>query len=229
MIYNQKYSGYHRVMDYLMNQILEKKIQKGDKLPTERELSTSLSVSRASIREAYKILNIAGVLDINPGRGTYIRKEFDEWVSEPMAIIFKLLNISIQDVFEFRKMIEVEIATLAVERITDTEKVLLSECYDKLIRAETEVEKSRYDKNFHHLIAKASRNHMILNAYNAMSPMLNLFTLNMRLTVIQNESEVILETLHKDIYLSIMNNDREKARKSMKAHMDIISKYIDNV
>lgn len=225
MFDDHAYNSCHQVMEYLMDQIIVKNIKKGDRLPTERELSSQLSVSRASVREAYKILYISGVLENSPGRGTYIKTEFNGWLSEPMNIIFKLSNTSIQDVFEFRKMIEVETATLAVERITESERELLTEFYNKMIHAETEVEKSKYDKQFHYLIAKASRNHMILNAYNAMSPMLDLFTLNIRSIVIQNESARILDTLHEDIYLSIMNNDKQDARNSMKAHMEMIGKY----
>lgn len=219
------YSGCHHVMEYLSNQIIAKQIQKGDRMPTERELSGILSVSRASVREAYKILFVAGVLENSPGRGTFIKEEFDEWMSEPMSIVFKLSNVKIQDVFEFRKMIEVETATLAVDRITESEKEELTEIYNIMIHAEEEVEKSSYDKKFHYLIAKASRNHMILNAYNAMSPMIDLFTLNIRSTVIEKESEELLERLHVDIYTAIMNNDRDGARSSMKRHMDMISKH----
>ncbi len=217
--------AYHQVIAYLINQIREQRIKKGDKLPTERELSVSLNVSRASVREAYKVFHALGLVVNIPGSGTYVREEVDEWLSEPMEIIFKLSGIKMEEVFEFRKMIEVETATLAAESITELELTQLTECYENLLNAESEIEKSKYDKRFHYIIAKASKNHIIFNSYNAMSSMLEVFTYDIRATVLETEGEEILQKIHDEIYRAIMNRDQENARKSMKAHMNMISKY----
>lgn len=216
---------YYKVMEYLVERIRFNRIKRGDKLPTERELAEELEVSRAAIRESYKILSIVGLIENRPGSGTYIKDEFDEWPEGPMAIVLKLTDTTTDDVLEFRRMIEVEISTLAAERITEAEIEKLKECYGEMLNADGEVEKSKLDKSFHYLIAKASKNSIILNAYNAMAPMIQLFTYNIRHRVLENESEDILETLHRDIYESIINRDREKARNSMKTHMDMINKY----
>lgn len=217
--------AYNQVIAYLIDQIREKRIKKGDKLPTERELSVFLNVSRASVREAYKVFHALGLVSNLPGSGTYVKDEIDEWLSEPMEIIFKLSGIKLEEVFEFRKMIEVETATLAAKSITESELTQLTECYENLLNAEGEIEKSKYDKRFHYIIAKASKNHIIFNSYNAMSTMLEVFTFDIRATTLKMEGEGVLEKLHKDIYLSILNRDQENARKSMKAHMNMISKY----
>jgi len=217
--------AYYQVIAYLIDEIREKRIKKGDKLPTERELSVFLNVSRASVREAYKVFHALGLVVNLPGSGTYVKDEIDEWLSEPMEIIFKLSGIKLEEVFEFRKMIEVETATLAAKSITESELTQLTECYENLLNAENEIEKSKYDKRFHYIIAKASKNHIIFNSYNAMSTMLEVFTYDIRATTLKMEGEGVLEKLHKDIYLSILNRDQEKARKSMKAHMNMISKY----
>lgn len=217
--------AYCQVIAYLIDEIREKRIKKGDKLPTERELSVFLNVSRASVREAYKVFHALGLVVNLPGSGTYVKDEIDEWLSEPMEIIFKLSGIKLEEVFEFRKMIEVETATLAAKSITESELTQLTECYENLLNAENEIEKFKYDKRFHYIIAKASKNHIIFNSYNAMSTMLEVFTYDIRATTLKMEGEGVLEKLHKDIYLSILNRDQEKARKSMKAHMNMISKY----
>jgi GntR family transcriptional repressor for pyruvate dehydrogenase complex len=216
---------YYKVMGYLSEKIRLNEIKKGDQLPTERDLAELLGVSRASIRESYKILSIIGLLENRPGSGTFIKDEYDEWPEEPMAIVLKLTDTTTDDVFEFRRMIEVEIATLAAERITDGEIEKLKSCYEEMVNAKSEVEKSRKDKKFHYLIAKASKNSIILNAYNAMAPMIQLFTYNIRNVVIENEKEDILETLHGEIFKAIVNRDKNKARESMKIHMDMINKY----
>ena len=217
--------AYYRVLAYLIDQIREKTIKKGDKLPTERELSVFLNVSRASVREAYKIFGVFGLVENLQGSGTYVREEVDEWLSEPMGIIFKLSGIKMEEVLEFRKMIEVETATLAAKSITESELAELTECYKNLLESESEIEKSKQDKRFHYIIAKASKNHIIFNSYNAMSSMLEVFTYDIRATVLKREGEAVLQNMHDDIYQAILNRDQEKARKSMKAHMNMISKY----
>lgn len=217
---------YYQVMEYLTNEIREKNLKKGDKMPTERDLAEHLGVSRAAIRESYKILNIVGLLRKETSIGSFIKDEFDEWLVEPMSIIFKLSDTSMRDVLEFRKMIEVEVATLAAGKITDDEIEILAECYEKMTSSICENEKAQYDKLFHSIIVKAARNQIILNVYNAMSPMLRIFTLDMRTVVIENEYEGILDILHKDIYEAIVARDIEKARTAMQIHMDtIINNY----
>lgn len=217
--------AYHQVLEYLINQIRAGEIRKGDKLPTERELSEFLNVSRAAIREAYKVFAVMGLTVNVAGSGTYVKEEVDEWLSEPMAILFKLSGIRMEDVFEFRKMIEVETATLAAENITDAEIEQLTVCYEKMCHTEDEYEKAKLDKRFHYMIAKASKNHIIFNSYNAMSSMLDVFTYDIRSAVLRMEGENVLEKLHADIYEALIHRDKTQARRSMKAHMKMISKY----
>ncbi len=215
---------YYQVMEYLTDEIRKKNLKKGDNMPTERELAEHLGVSRAAIRESYKILNIVGLLRSVPSQGTFIKDEFDEWLVEPMSIIFKLSDTTMNDVLEFRRMIEVEVATLAAQKITDREIEILTECYEKMFSDISEVEKAKYDKMFHGTIVKAAKNQIILNAYNAMSPMLQIFTLDIRSQVVNNEHEGILEEIHRDIYEAIVERNVEKARISMQIHMETIIK-----
>jgi|LGOV01.1.fsa_nt_gb GntR family transcriptional repressor for pyruvate dehydrogenase complex len=215
---------YFQVMEYLTDEIRKKNLKKGDNMPTERELAEYLGVSRAAIRESYKILNIVGLLRSVPSQGTFIKDEFDEWLVEPMSIIFKLSDTTMNDVLEFRRMIEVEVATLAAQKITDREIEILTECYEKMFSDISEVEKAKYDKMFHGTIVKAAKNQIILNAYNAMSPMLQIFTLDIRSQVVNNEHEGILEEIHRDIYEAIAERNVEKARISMQIHMETIIK-----
>jgi GntR family transcriptional repressor for pyruvate dehydrogenase complex len=215
---------YYQVMEYLTDEIRKKNLKKGDNMPTERELAEYLGVSRAAIRESYKILNIVGLLRSVPSQGTFIKDEFDEWLVEPMSIIFKLSDTTMNDVLEFRRMIEVEVATLAAQKITDREIEILTECYEKMFSDISEVEKAKYDKMFHGTIVKAAKNQIILNAYNAMSPMLQIFTLDIRSQVVNNEHEGILEEIHRDIYEAIAERNVEKARISMQIHMETIIK-----
>lgn len=219
--------AYFQVLNYLIENIKTNNIKKGSKLRTERELSELLGVSRASIREAIKILDIIGLVEKKPKSGTYVRKEFEEWYVEPISIMFKLSGVSQKDVYEFRKMIEVEVATLAAEKINDEEIEELKKCFSKMIFSDNEFERVIYDKKFHYILVKASRNSIILNSYNAMAPMLDIFTTDIRTVVIDKEGEEAVKKLHENIFYAIVDRNVEKAKEAMKVHMDMINKYFE--
>lgn len=222
---NRSNATYRHVLDYIVDQIRSGKIKKGTKIPTERELAELLGYSRATIREAYMTLDMIGLVEQRPGLGTIIKKDFDNWIIDPLNIIFKLSGTGAKEVYEFRKMIEIEIATLAAEKITDEEITQLTEYYEKMVGTKDEQVASFYDKKFHNVIAKATKNSIILNAYNAMSPMLDLFTVDIRKVVLEREPEGILESMHESIFDAIVTRDKERARQAMKAHMSMISKH----
>lgn len=219
--------AYFQVLNYLIENIKTNNIKKGSKLRTERELSELLGVSRASIREAIKILDIIGLVEKKPKSGTYVRKEFEEWYVEPISIMFKLSGVSQKDVYEFRKMIEVEVATLAAEKINDEEIEELKKCFSKMIYSDNEFERVIYDKKFHYILVKASRNSIILNSYNAMAPMLDIFTTDIRTVVIDKEGEEAVKKLHENIFYAVVDRNVEKAKEAMKVHMDMINKYFE--
>lgn len=216
---------YEKVIDYIKNEVDDGKLGKGDKIPTERALVEILGIGRNSIREALKILEIIGLVERRQGDGTYIKNEFNHWFSEPMSIAFMLSDTNQNEIFEFRDMIEVEIATLAAERITDNEIHELTGCFNKLITTEDQVENVKLDKKFHSIIAGASKNLIIINSYNAMSYMLDLFIYTSRSEVFNKEGSELLNQLHSDIYFAIRDRNPIRAGKAMKRHMEVIKKY----
>jgi GntR family transcriptional repressor for pyruvate dehydrogenase complex len=216
---------YFKVIEYIKKQVENGQLLKGDKIPTERQLVELLGIGRNSIREALKILDIIGIIDRRQGDGSYIREEFDNWFSESMSIAFMLSDTSKKEIFEFRNMIEVEIATLAAQRITDEEIEELKICYNKLSENNDQHVSAKHDKVFHSLLAKASKNMIIMNAYNAMDYMLDQFIYNIRADVFKHEGKELLLDIHKNIYDAVINRNSKQAREAMKKHMDVIKRY----
>lgn len=216
---------YLQVIEYISRQVEIGELQKGDKLPTERKLVEILGVGRNSIREALKVLDMIGIVDRRQGDGTYIKEDFSNWFTEPMCLAFMLSDTKRREIFQFRNMIEVEIATLAAQRITDEELAKLEACYRKLIETENQEASARYDKNFHSILAKATKNMVIVNAYNAMDCMLDLFIYDIRKEAYSDAGKDLSVKIHQDILEAIMKRDAKQARKAMKRHMDIVKRY----
>lgn len=217
--------AYEKVIEYIGQQVEEGILCKGDKVTTERKLVEILGIGRNSIREALEILDIIGIVERKQGDGTYIRKEFESWFSGPMSIAFMLSDTGKNEIFEFRNMIEVEIATLAAERITDGEIEELKECYGKLINMDDEIISAKYDNKFHGLLARATKNIIIINSYNAMEYMMNMMIYDIRARGILSEGYELMVIIHKDIFEAVVDRNPEEARKAMKRHMDALRKY----
>lgn len=93
--------------------ILSKRWAVGDKLPNEATLSTTLSVSRGTIREAVRVLVSQGLLETRQGSGTYVLSTTDTALPLTMA-----RRASLRDLFEARCALDVEAARLAAIRHT---------------------------------------------------------------------------------------------------------------
>ena len=65
---------YENAVEQIKSLILEKKYKPGDRLPAERSLAEQLSISRHSLREALRILDVMGLLDIRVGDGIYVKE-----------------------------------------------------------------------------------------------------------------------------------------------------------
>ena len=104
---------YEIVMEQIKDIVKKGEVKSGEKLPSERELGEKLEVSRASIREALKSLQILGLIESKHGEGNFINKNFENSLLEPLSIVFLLLGSKSEDVLELRKIIEPQIAALA--------------------------------------------------------------------------------------------------------------------
>src|SRR3546814_4384341 len=91
-----EYAGYARldkknIPQQIVNQIQEhiaaQRLKSGDQLPSERELSTLLNVSRSAVREAVKILVSIEILEVKHGRGTFVRERSEEHTSELQSLM----------------------------------------------------------------------------------------------------------------------------------------------
>lgn len=134
----------------------------GSRLPSERALAEQFSVSRNTIREAVKSLEIKGVLSVRQGSGTYVRElpgvREDSFVFMPMDDKYAQMY----DLYELRGILEPETAAIAAERATEEEikKILY---YEQLCSEMITVKKDwmLLDQQFHVAIANATHNEAI--------------------------------------------------------------------
>src|SRR3712207_5378221 len=105
-IENRKISS--RIMEQIKDNILRGKLRVGDKLPSERELSTQLGVSRSSVREALRSLDILGVVVSVQGEGTYIQGDFQDSLCMLMTFMYFMKGCKLKEALQLREILEVE-------------------------------------------------------------------------------------------------------------------------
>ncbi len=114
----------HRVFQDLVNQIegaiLDGRLKVGDKLPPQRELVEMFQTSRASLREALRVLEQKGLIDIKLGvsGGAIIKAVGTEPVTESLALLIQHRKVSLAELSEFREGVEGTVAALAAKRAT---------------------------------------------------------------------------------------------------------------
>jgi GntR family transcriptional repressor for pyruvate dehydrogenase complex len=217
---------YEQVIDQIKEMINQGTLKKGDKLPSERDLAQQLNVGRTSIREAIRALEVIGLIDCKQGEGNYIKSGFEDNLVEPLSIMFMLEGSSPDEIWELRKIIEVEAAGLAAKRITEDQLKELKEVALSLNNYEDESITAEIDKQFHYKIAEFSGNVLIYNILRTVSILVDDFIKDARKLILEHEgNKEILFSQHFDIYLSMENRNSSTARQAMREHLDFANKY----
>lgn len=118
-------------------------LKSGDRLPPEPELARMLRVSRSSLREALKGLMFLGLLKARPGDGTYIQSSLDRVLNQHFQWMILLREVEHLEVYELRKIIEPEAASLAARRATSAD-------LDRIAKAVQAMRADLHDPNLFH-------------------------------------------------------------------------------
>src|ERR1035437_8651888 len=207
-----------RVFDYLFAQIKSGKVKPGDKLPTEKELTKKLGVSRTCVREAMKSLQALQLVTVRAAVGAVVSQPSPgAWFN---AYLFAAAIQSEQwdAQTEFRKILEVGLVSLAAEKADDKDILALSKsiaAYEKaLLLGEAP---SQADVDFHTAVAVASKNPIAEMVWRSIVPPL---TEQLRATMTVPTGPVEDLRDHLRIFSAITERNPEKARSAMRTHLD---------
>lgn len=204
-----------QIAESLIQSIKEGKLASESKLPSENELCQLFGASRISIRSALQKLSGQGLIKTIKGRGSFVcLSPFEEKNDEvfPFSITNKSDRINL---FEFRKIIEIESAYIAALRADAKIIQSLNDSTKQMQDAVTIEEVSEYDAQFHRLIAEATCNPYIIKISNLLKDAYNqMFYKNVS----------VLGTLgaqaHMKIVTAIEMRNGELAKKYMSDHLN---------
>ena len=209
----------------IKDMIISGELSAGDRLPPEKELSEKLGLSRSSLREAVKALEIIRVLDVRRGDGTYVTSLEPKLLTEAMTFIVDLhQDESILELFEVRRMLEPAAAATAARLITPQQIAALRATMEN-IDEQTSVESLvEHDLVFHSLVTAAAGNTYLTSVLDSLSSS----TVRARIWRGLTQEKAVDRTLseHAAIIDALERGDTELARSLVTVHISGVEHWL---
>lgn len=192
-------------------------LKPGDQLPPERDLAQMLQVSRPSLREAMRGLQILGVVKSRQGGGAFISSLDAADLLGPLQFLITLNEQNVHALYESRLLIEGGIGRMAAERLSTVELDRLGAIIDLQEDLVTDPLGFRVsDLEFHRTIMESTGNPFLVRVAHS------LYVLGMEYRRIASESPGVLKQSlddHKVIAAALVARDADAAEAAMKQHM----------
>lgn len=216
------------VVQQVEDLIVQGVLAEGDRLPSERELSAQLNVSRPKLRDALKELEKNGLINVRHGEGTFIAQLTGQAMQPALINLYARHGEAFFDYLEYRRTQEGFAARLAAERATATDRAQIQKYLDELERADVQndPEASREaDVMFHVSIIEASHNAMLVHM------MASIYDLTRRgvfynrsyLRSMDGTGKKLLQQ-HRDIASAVLGGDAAQAEQCALDHMDFVER-----
>ncbi|HER24717.1 MAG TPA: FadR family transcriptional regulator [Candidatus Atribacteria bacterium] len=219
---------YESVLDQIVALIKNNELKPGDKLPPERELAEKLSISRGSLREAFRVLESRGLIKSKPGGGRFIRDIRKSDPNDTENILLSLEKSSILELLEAREIFEVKIVTLAAQRATVEDIESIEKALNKM-NGEGSLEddlKTESDTDFHLAVASASHNFVFVNIIKLHLDLLK-DTREKTQQIPGRREERWRE--HQKILQAVKEHEPEKAGEAMLEHLRKVREVLANI
>ncbi len=214
----KKESISEQVFNQMKQQILDREWLPGDKLPSEAELGAAFGVSRVTIRQALQKLAVMGLIETRFGEGSFV-KEVNVGQQVKAAMIPSVyLQTNVDEVLEFRAVIEIETAGLAAKRASAADIARLKELLERQLDEEnrTLAGFAEDDMEFHMTIARSTGNALIIATYEVLWDVLNIAMFQTVRGIVYGGAI----PYHQKIIEAIEARDEQGAILAMRAHMD---------
>lgn len=206
--------------------ILRGILRPGERLPSERELSERLGVSRPSLREAISELSERGLLCTRASAGIYVADVLGSAFSPALQTLFATHEEAVFDYLDFRKDMEGLAADRAARLGSNTDLEIVDTIFRRMEVAHTKRnpdEESALDAQFHMAIIEASHNVVMLHMMRAMFELLREGVFYNRAVMFrQRTTRDALLDQHRAINTALQARDAEAARTAVERHLSFV-------
>jgi GntR family transcriptional repressor for pyruvate dehydrogenase complex len=211
------------LLSRLKELISSRQVSPGEKLPPERELAERFGVSRPSLRNALKVLEIMGVVSQKVGDGTYLNRDASQVLSVPFEFLFLMDDTSMQDLVDIRLIVEPPLAARAAQWADAHEVEILNRSLLQMEESEgNRVKMIDADLAFHRAIFEASGNRLAGRLFNALHQVM------LDIMVVTSQMSDPSHTLqyHRPIFNAIRHRKPEDASRLMTEHLQDARKLL---
>jgi GntR family transcriptional repressor for pyruvate dehydrogenase complex len=178
-----------QIIEMFKESLIRGELRPGQRLPSETELSHQLGVGRSAVREAMKVLQAVGVVDIRHGDGTYIVEGTSDTMLSPLVFAVMMETDRNEELFELRRLIEIGYCELTAQKATDEDWATIEKAASAL---ESYIESGgsdieqfvQLDLHFHFTVLEATHNPLVIKIGKTVE---ELFFASIRKTYISRE------------------------------------------
>lgn len=221
----QRISITDAVAESIKDLICSGKFLVGEKLPTESRLCEELKVSRTSVREAFRLLQAQGYVEIRPGRGAFVA----DFQTNNQVNWFDVDDAKYKDYMEVRVAIEILAVRLAVERATEEQLRELQYVHESFLEASGIHDTARMvilDERFHSLIIEYTRNPLLCKINN---DLLDVFRPYRRANFSDPVEYNHADIAHARIIDCFLERNPDLAEVRMREHLKITAEDFDRI
>jgi len=214
---------YEEIVEQIRQLMADGELKPGDKLLPERELADRLQVSRASVREAIRALEMMGFVEIKPGDGTFVRDTNADDIIQPLAMFLAVEKSSLLEMFEIRRIFESATAGLAAERASAEEVTQIGNLLEKMkesFNIKDSEKGEELDIAFHYAVADATHNALLIRLFRTLTEdfSVSVSVARRQLYIQADNAQKILDH-HSSIYEAIKAHNPKAASQAMREHL----------
>jgi len=215
--------NFELIIGQISDLMIEGRLKPGDRMIPERELAQILNVSRSSLREAFKVLEVMDLLEMKPREGTFLKEPSISSLMKllPMMLLVKN-NEPHKELYEIRICFETFAAKLAAERRTEAQLQQM-EKHLKVLRTSHHVEELiQADINFHRSITEATGNSLMIAVMEVIAGLMQYSVEYFKTTHLERDPNynAIASLQHDEIYEAIKAKDVKLAEDKMIVHFE---------
>ena len=220
----------HSVIRQIELLIMRGILRPGERLPSERELSEKLGVSRPSLRDAVAELQQKGLLISRANSGIFVADVLGSAFSPALQRLFSTHDEAVFDYIAFRRDMEGLAAERAARLGSDTDLQLINSIFEKMEHAHGKRDPSDeagLDADFHLSIIEASHNVVMLHMMRSMYELLRAGVFyNRKIMFQQRTTRESLLDQHRAINTALLARDGAEARRAVESHLDFVAQAL---
>lgn len=221
---------YEVVAERLRQRVVHGELQPGSRLPNEATLASDFGVSRATVREALRVLAAQNLIRTSKGAGggSYVTlpsvNGVSDFVESSITILSDADNVTLAELLEARELLEVPAARLAAERCSAEEVERLRESIpDEPLRLGTQ-KQFVYNKDFHQHVIDGCQNSLLAIAA---QPVFAVLQRNLARSKLGAKFHRTINDHHRLIASAIEAGDADAAGGEMHAHLEYLRPYYE--